>query len=57
LDEHKKGELDRTDLRLIVGESVRLKESDLSILMSHFGDGKAITAESLKEVMDIQKAI
>jgi len=33
-----------------------VKENDLLILMNHFGDGNAITKQSLKEVISIQKS-
>ena len=56
LDEHKKGELDKVDLKLILKDSnIKVKESDLTILMNHFGDGVLITVLSLKEVIAIQK--
>ena len=39
LDEHRQEQLDSTDMRLILGQKMKVKESDLAILMNHFGDG------------------
>ena len=57
LDEHNQHQIDRTDLKLILGSSnIKVKESDVSILMNHFGDGDVITLESMKDVISIQKS-
>lgn len=40
LDEHSRGFVDTTDMRLILSASkVDFKEKDLKLLMSHLGDG------------------